>query len=131
MNIGKLIYDIASTDATLVSLIATRIFPEEAPNTVTYPYITFTKIRTDPTRVKGLVSPKDDYKVTFYIYSKNYDTTETVSLALRNRFDNLQGTFNSIKLDWCIFEDEMTGDPVMDDKIYWVAIDFIFKINNL
>lgn len=131
MNIGKLIYPIVTSDATLTSLIGTRIYPEEAPNTVTYPYITFTKIRTDPTRVKGEISPLDTYKITFYIYSKSYDTTESVSVALRNRFDNLRGTFNSIKLDWCIFDDEMTGDPVMDDKIYWIAIDFIIKINNL
>jgi len=131
MNIGKLIYSIATTDATLTTLIGTRIYPEEAPNDVTYPYITFSKIRTDPSMVKGIVSPRDDIKVTFYIYSKSYDTSEEVSVALRNRFDNLRGTFNSIKLDWCIFEDEMTGDPVMDDKIYWIAIDFIFKINNL
>jgi hypothetical protein len=36
-----------------------------------------------------------------------------------------------INLDWCIFEDETTGDPVMEDKIYWIAIDFLFKINRL
>jgi hypothetical protein len=70
-------------------------------------------------------------KVTFFIYSNNYDTSENVAIALRNKFDNLRGTYNSINLDWCIFEDEMTGDPVMEDKIYWIAIDFLFKINRL
>lgn len=131
MNIGKLIYPIVTSDATLTSLIGTRIYPEEAPMEVAYPYITFTKMRTDPTRVKSEVSPLDTYKITFFVYSKNYDTTELVSVALRNRFDNLRGTFNSIKLDWCIFDDEMTGDPIMEDKIYWIALDFIIKINNL
>ena len=131
MNIGKLIYSVVASDATLVGLIGTRIYPEEAPNSVTYPYITFSKVRTEQTRAKNIVSPLDMIKVTFFIYSNNYDTSENVAIALRNKFDNLRGTYNSINLDWCIFEDEMTGDPVMEDKIYWIAIDFLFKINRL
>jgi hypothetical protein len=131
MNIGKLIYAVVASDATLVSLIGTRVYPEEAPNTVTYPYITFSKVNTQPTRVKNIVSPLDMVKVTFFVYSKNYDTSENVAIALRNKFDNLRGTYNSVNLDWCIFEDETTGDPVMEDKIYWIAIDFLFKINRL
>lgn len=131
MNIGKLIYSVVASDATLVGLIGTRVYPEEAPNNVVYPYITFSKVRTEPTRAKNIVSPLDMIKVTFFIYSNNYDTSENVAIALRNKFDNLRGTYNSIKLDWCIFEDEMTGDPVMEDKIYWIAIDFLFKINRL
>lgn len=131
MNIGKLIYAVVASDPTLVGLIGTRVYPEEAPNTVSYPYITFSKVRTEPTRVKNIVSPLDMIKVTFFIYSNNYDTSENVAIALRNKFDNLRGTYNLINLDWCIFEDEMTGDPVMEDKIYWIAIDFLFKINRL
>jgi hypothetical protein len=131
MNIGKLIYTIVASDATLVSLIGTRVYPEEAPNTVAYPYITFSKVNTAPTRVKNIVSPLDMVKVTFFVYSNSYDTSENVAIALRNKFDNLRGTHNSINLDWCIFEDETTGDPVMEDKIYWIAIDFLFKINRL
>jgi hypothetical protein len=131
MNIGKLIYAVVASDATLVSLIGTRVYPEEAPNTVAYPYITFSKVNTQPTRVKNIVSPLDMVKVTFFVYSKNYDTSENVAIALRNKFDNLRGTYNSVNLDWCIFEDETTGDPVMEDKIYWIAIDFLFKINRL
>jgi hypothetical protein len=131
MNIGKLIYAVVASDATLVGLVGTRVYPEEAPNTVTYPYITFSKVNTQPTRVKNIVSPLDMVKVTFFVYSNNYDTSENVAIALRNKFDNLRGTYNSINLDWCIFEDETTGDPVMEDKIYWIAIDFLFKINKL
>ena len=131
MNIGKLIYAVVASDATLVGLVGTRVYPEEAPNNVAYPYITFTKVNTQPTRVKNIVSPLDMVKVTFFVYSKNYDTSENVAIALRNKFDNLRGTYNSINLDWCIFEDETTGDPVMEDKIYWIAIDFLFKINRI
>lgn len=131
MNIGKLIYAVVASDANLVGLVGTRVYPEEAPNTVTYPYITFSKVNTQPTRVKNIVSPLDMVKVTFFVYSNNYDTSENVAIALRNKFDNLRGTYNSINLDWCIFEDETTGDPVMEDKIYWIAIDFLFKINRL
>jgi hypothetical protein len=131
MNIGKLIYAVVASDATLVGLVGTRVYPEEAPNTVTYPYITFSKVNTQPTRVKNIVSPLDMVKVTFFVYSKNYDTSENVAIALRNKFDNLRGTYNSVNLDWCIFEYETTGDPVMEDKIYWIAIDFLFKINRL
>jgi adenine C2-methylase RlmN of 23S rRNA A2503 and tRNA A37 len=85
MNIGKLIYSmVVASDATLVGLIGTRIYPEEAPNSVTYPYITFSKVRTESNKAKNIVSPLDMIKVTFFIYSNNYDTSENVAIALRN-----------------------------------------------
>ena len=83
------------------------------------------------TRVKNLVSPKDEFKINFFIYSKNYDTSNNVADALRVAFDNKRGTYSNVKVDWVVFEDETTGDPIMEDKIYWMVQDYLFKINNI
>ena len=131
MNIGNVIYSMVTADTNLVNLIGNRIYPEEAPMEITYPYITYTKINTDPTRVKNLVSPKDNFKINFFIYSKNYDTTSTIADLLRVALDNKRGVYASVNVDWVIFEDETTGDPVMQDKIYWIVQDYLFKINNI
>jgi len=131
MNIGNVIYSMVTTDTNLVNLIGNRIYPEEAPMEITYPYITYTKINTDPTRVKNLVSPKDNFKINFFIYSKNYDTTSTIADLLRAALDNKRGVYANVNVDWVIFEDETTGDPVMQDKIYWIVQDYLFKINNI
>lgn len=131
MNIGNVIYAMVAANANLVSLIGTRVYPEEAPMEATYPYITYTKINTNPTRVKNLVSPKDEFKINFFIYSKNYDTTNTVADALRVALDNNRGTYANVNVDWVIFEDEANGDPIMEDKIYWMVQDYFFKINNV
>jgi hypothetical protein len=131
MNIGNVIYSMVTADTNLVNLIGNRIYPEEAPMEITYPYITYTKINTDPTRVKNLVSPKDNFKINFFIYSKNYDTTSTIADLLRTALDNKRGVYANVNVDWVIFEDETTGDPVMQDKIYWIVQDYLFKINNI
>ena len=131
MNIGNVIYAMVTADANLVSLIGLRIYPEEAPTDVPYPYITYSKVNTNPTRVKNLVSPKDEYKINFFIYSKNYDTSNDVGNALRIALDNKRGVYANTKVDWVIFEDEATGDPVMEDKIYWMVQDYFIKINNV
>jgi hypothetical protein len=131
MNIGNVIYAMVTADTNLVNLIGNRIYPEEAPMEITYPYITYTKINTDPTRVKNLVSPKDNFKINFFIYSKNYDTTSTIADLLRVALDNKRGVYANVNVDWVIFEDETTGDPVMQDKIYWIVQDYLFKINNI
>ena len=131
MNIGSVIYSMVAANANLVTLIGTRIYPEEAPMEATYPYITYTKVNTNPTRVKNLVSPKDEFKINFFIYSKNYDTTNTVGDALRVALDNKRGVYSNVKVDWVIFEDEANGDPIMEDKIYWMVQDYMFKINNI
>jgi hypothetical protein len=131
MNIGNVIYSMVTADTNLVNLIGNRIYPEEAPMEITYPYITYTKINTDPTRVKNLVSPKDNFKINFFIYSKNYDTTSTIADLLRVALDNKRGVYANVNVDWVIFEDETTGDPVMQDKIYWIVQDYLFKINNI
>jgi len=131
MNIGNVIYAMVAANANLVSLIGTRVYPEEAPMEATYPYITYTKTNTNPTRVKNLVSPKDEFKINFFIYSKNYDTTNTVADALRVALDNNRGTYANVNVDWVIFEDEANGDPIMEDKIYWMVQDYFFKINNV
>lgn len=131
MNIGNVIYSMVAANANLVTLIGTRIYPEEAPMEATYPYITYTKVNTNPTRVKNLVSPKDEFKINFFIYSKNYDTTNTVGDALRVALDNKRGVYSNVNVDWVIFEDEANGDPIMEDKIYWMVQDYMFKINNI
>ena len=131
MNIGNVIYSMVAANADLVTLIGTRIYPEEAPMEATYPYITYTKVNTNPTRVKNLVSPKDEFKINFFIYSKNYDTTNIVGDALRVALDNKRGVYSNVKVDWVIFEDEANGDPIMEDKIYWMVQDYMFKINNI
>lgn len=131
MNIGNVIYSMVAANANLVALIGTRIYPEEAPMEATYPYITYTKVNTNPTRVKNLVSPKDEFKINFFIYSKNYDTTNTVGDALRVALDNKRGVYSNVNVDWVIFEDEANGDPIMEDKIYWMVQDYMFKINNI
>jgi hypothetical protein len=46
-------------------------------------------------------------------------------------FDNNRGTYSNVKVDWVVFEDETTGDPIMEDKIYWMVQDYLFKINNI
>ena len=46
MNIGSVIYSMVAANANLVTLIGTRIYPEEAPMEVIYPYITYTKVNT-------------------------------------------------------------------------------------
>lgn len=131
MNIGNVIYSMVAANANLVTLIGTRIYPEEAPMESTYPYITYTKVNTNPTRVKNLVSPKDEFKINFFIYSKNYDTTQNVGDALRIALDNKRGVYSNVNVDWVIFEDEANGDPIMEDKIYWMVQDYMFKINNV
>ena len=127
MNIGNVIYSMVAANANLVTLIGTRIYPEEAPMEATYPYITYTKVNTNPTRVKNLVSPKDEFKINFFIYSKNYDTTNTVGDALRVALDNKRGVYSNVKVDWVIFEDEANGDPIMEEKIYWMVQDLSLK----
>lgn len=131
MNIGNVIYAMVAENANLVSLVGTRVYPEEAPMEAIYPYITYTKTNTNPTKVKNLVSPKDEFKINFFIYSKNYDTTNTVADALRVALDNKRGVYANINVDWVIFEDEANGDPIMEDKIYWMVQDYFFKINNV
>lgn len=131
MNIGNVIYSMVAANANLVTLIGTRIYPEEAPMEATYPYITYSKVNTNPTRVKNLVSPKDEFKINFFIYSKNYDTTQNVGDALRIALDNKRGVYSNVNVDWVIFEDEANGDPIMEDKIYWMVQDYMFKINNI
>ena len=131
MNIGNVIYSMVAANANLVTLIGTRIYPEEAPMEATYPYITYTKVNTNPTRVKNLVSPKDEFKINFFIYSKNYDTSQNVGDALRIALDNKKGVYSNVNVDWVIFEDEANGDPIMEDKIYWMVQDYMFKINNV
>jgi hypothetical protein len=131
MNIGKVIFAMVSANANLVNLVGTKVYPEEAPSNVTYPYITYVKVNTNPTRVKNLVSPKDEFKVNFFIYSNNYDTTQNIGDALRIALDNNRGTYANSKVDWVLFEDEATGDPIMEDKIYWMVQDYLFKINNI
>ena len=72
MEIGKSIYDILSTDGDVSTVVGTRIFPNVAPQTTTFPFIIYDVTGVQPNDTKDGASTLDTNDVMISCYSETY-----------------------------------------------------------
>lgn len=128
--IGKVIYDLLSSDGTVSGLVSTRIYPDTVPQNAEFPFVSYAVISTQPTDTKEGASKLDVVSVQVDIYSRSYSTTQTIAAAARSALDRYSGTNNSVKVDKIIFADQGSGAYEPEVGVYWITQDYTIRIKN-
>lgn len=128
MSVGKVIYDLLSSDGTVSGQVSTRIYPDTVPQEATFPYVAYTVISTSPTNFKDGASKLDEVQVQVDIYSRAYGTTQTIATAARSALDRYSGTNNSVVVDKIIFENEGAGQYEPQIGVYWASQDYRVRV---
>lgn len=133
MNVGQIIYGVLSATAGVTALVSTRIYPDMAPQNVTFPYIVFQKLQTQPTDTKEGVSKLDKILVQVDCYSNNYDNAHSLAAAIRTALDRYTGTINGHVVDRIIFSNDSSGSPQdvptsTGSTIYWASQDYEIRL---
>lgn len=95
MALANAIHTILKDNATVASLVSTRIYPVEAPQNAEAPYIVFSRISHDPHDTKSGVSKMDFVRVQIESYAGSYDTALSIDNAVRAALDRFSGTAGS------------------------------------
>jgi hypothetical protein len=126
--IGKVIYGRLSTDVAVTGVCGLNIYPDIAPQNVQYPFIVYTIINSTPVDFKDGQSNLEEITLQLDVYTNNYETTQTLSNAVRNRLDRFSGTLNSVNIQTIKYmsSDSQVYNP--DLNVYWMSIDFMAKM---
>lgn len=116
MDLGKVIYDILSTDVNVISLVGDteagdgkRIFPLRASYKETLPLIIYNVENVTPTNDKDGVSRLDVVGFEINIYADSYSVIASLSGFVRDALDGFSGTNNGVVVDRMIFTDLTDG----------------------
>tara|TARA_R110000824_G_scaffold393384_1_gene592507 strand:+ start:2618 stop:2908 length:291 start_codon:yes stop_codon:yes gene_type:complete len=89
MEIGKSIYNILSTTTNISNLVGTRIFPNVAPQTTTFPFIIYDVNGVQPNDTKEGVSTLDTNDVMISCYSETYTEASRLAQYIRVAMDRI------------------------------------------
>jgi len=133
MEIGKAIYNILSTNSDVSTLVGTRIFPNVAPQTTTFPFIIYDVTGVQPNDTKDGASTLDTNDVMISCYSETYSQASNLAQKIRVAMDRInEGTYGGEQIQSSQFQsyNDIFDDTSGDAGIYRKALDFeIRQIN--
>ena len=133
MQIGKSIYYILVNDRDVSALVGTRIFPNVAPQTTTFPFIIYDVTGVSPNDTKEGPSTLDTNDVMISCYSETYDEASDLAQKIRVAMDRInEGVYNDETIQSSQFQsyNDIFDDTSGDAGIYRKALDFeIRQIN--
>ena len=133
MQIGKSIYYILVNDTDVSALVETRIFPNVAPQTTTFPFIIYDVTGVSPNDTKEGPSSLDTNDVMISCYSESYSEASDLAQKIRVAMDRInEGTYGGEQIQSSQFQsyNDIFDDTSGDAGIYRKALDFeIRQIN--
>lgn len=133
MQIGKSIYNILYNDNDVRTLVATRIFPNVAPQTTEFPFIIYDVTGVSPNDTKDGASTLDTNDVMISCYSETYSQASDLAQKVRIAMDRInQGDYGGETIQSSQFQSysDIFDDTSGDSGIYRKALDFqIRQIN--
>tara|TARA_R100001244_G_scaffold121245_1_gene90880 strand:+ start:7013 stop:7423 length:411 start_codon:yes stop_codon:yes gene_type:complete len=95
--IGKAIYNILTTDATVSAKIGLRCYPNiNTERANSFPYIVYTHAGEDPHDTKNGVSTLNTALIDVSIYTNDMLVNEILAEEVRQALDRKSGTYNTI-----------------------------------
>jgi hypothetical protein len=133
MKIGLSIYNILANDSDIAALVDTKIFPNVAPQTTSFPFIIYDVTSVQPNDTKDGASTLDTNNVMISCYSETYSQASDLAQKIRVAMDRInEGTYGGEQIQSSQFQsyNDIFDDTSGDSGIYRKALDFeIRQIN--
>jgi hypothetical protein len=131
MSAGKAIYNILTNDAPVSAIVSTRVYPIEASENASYPYVVFDITDTEPVESKD--NPQYDFEsVEVRCYARGgsgaYLTLEDLSDKIITALNNNTGTFNGVIIKDAQYLNKDDIKLEDEQRIYGKRLDFRFLI---
>lgn len=125
--IGPVLKSVFTSDATLNSLFAGRIYPYLAAQGAAAPYVVYDVFRVDAQGSKDEDSHIDAVSVRLTVVATLYSTCQSGVEAMRTAFVRTSRTVAGINVQSCTFDTQR--DIYSDsDEYFGVQADFTFRI---
>jgi len=131
MGIYSAIRSILVADATLTSLVGSKIYPNAAPQGTQSPFVVINVISNLPTNTKAQASTMDRYRIQVSTFSTDFDTCQTVKNRIRVLLENVINTTSSgTTIQVSQFQNEVDGIDQMStlDGTFYNYSDYFFFV---
>ncbi len=99
MTIESAIYNELSTTAEITAVVSTRIYPQVAPESAAYPFITFLVVSEVPEHHMGGAAPLTRVMMQFDVWAETHAERVDIAEVLRNALDGFRGDMGTENLD--------------------------------
>lgn len=129
--VEKAIYNILSTDAGLVALQGTRVYPIVAPMLCQLPYMVFRRASSQERQDSQVgIAPLDIGHFEISVVDDDYFGAKTVAEELRLSFSRKRGTFASVEVQDVQFvdEDDVYAQVINGGERYYYVVNTTWRI---
>lgn len=132
MESGLAIYNILANDTPVSAIVGTRIFPNVAKQTTSFPFIIYDVQSENPTDYKQGVSSLDTDNVMVSCYCKTYSEASDLAKKIRTALDRVSGTYNGVVIQSIKYDgyNDLFTESSADQGIYRKALQFNLRIIN-
>jgi hypothetical protein len=116
------------SEPLIKSLVNDRIYPNNVPQDVELPFISYSIVSQEPSITKDVISPLDVIRISLDIYSTNYDTSNQIAAAVRVALDGYKGTINSQVVQRITFDGQSDGEYESELGVYWQNQDYNIRL---
>lgn len=96
LQIGKVIYDILSTDTAITSKVGSRIFPLIAENGTMFPFIVYKRNSIEPSTSKDRFIYSESIIIEIAIAATKYNESIEIAEAVRETLEGKKGRYKNI-----------------------------------
>lgn len=93
-NAASWIYTTLTTDATLAALIGTRVYRDQAPESVAFPFVTFSQIDAVPVKnaFSDILMDGERWQITAVDNGKSYTKVNSIAARARTLLHKTRGS---------------------------------------
>ena len=106
MSIKNAIYTHLQTVGAVTSLIGTSLYPLQAPQQKATPYVVYTLMDADRQHHMRGTTLSVFKTLQMDIYANTDTKADSISTALLNALDSLQGLIQTVQIEFCLNNDE-------------------------
>lgn len=111
LSIGKVVYNILSSDKSFKETIGNRIYPLIADEGTSFPFVIYSRIGIDEQSTKD--SSEEQIRVLVQVAANNYQQSIETAEIIRAAMEHKNGLFNNLLIEDIILED--ASEDWLDD----------------
>ena len=107
MSASKVFYSLLSGNAPTTGVVGAKIFPQQAPQQSTFPFIVITQVSNVPTNTKSGVSTMDTMRVQVTMIHNSQALLDTLGGYVRTALDFVNNTtIEGVKVQYITYQGE-------------------------
>lgn len=124
LSIEQALYKELVATAGVVALVGTRVYPVQAPQGTSLPYVTYEVLRAHPIQEHSGSGGLNGLRISYLCHAPTYAGAKGIAAAIRAAFEGRSGTVQGVSIGHLLLDVEADAGFDETTKMYVVAVDY-------